>query len=258
VCCQFCFSLCSALSLELSAQNPSSVQKDAAAVNTLQVAIQALGGNSAVLGINDSVITGTLTPTKGSWMQPATFVWKTSGQEFRYEMQFQSSTQVFASGHGRPVVSKKAGVKPLFYHIVYGALPFHVPALVLLSKVADPDTALANAGPGAALGKAAAKVQVNTGTDKPTLSVTQQLWYIDAGSGLPLRVEYRAPQDTNMASWVDIAMEFGDFRQINGVLVPFAITTYEDGIAVSLLSVDSVQFNVGVAPSEFDLLGGGQ
>jgi len=53
-------------------------------------------------------------------------------------------------------------------------------------------------------------------------------------------------------------MEFGDFRQINGVLVPFAITTYEDGIAVSLLSVDSVQFNVGVAPSEFDLLGGGQ
>ena len=71
-------------------------------------------------------------------------------------------------------------------------------------------------------------------------------------------MEYRAPQDTNMASWVDIAMEFGDFRQINGVLVPFAITTYEDGIAVSLLSVDSVQFNVGVAPSEFDLLGGGQ
>jgi len=250
--------LCSVSSLKLSAQNANSVQKDAAAVNTLQVAIQALGGNTAVLGINDSVITGTLTPTKGSRMQPATFVWKTSGQEFRYEMQFQSSTRVFASGHGRPAVSKKTGVKPLFYHMVYGALPFHAPALVLLSNIADPETALANAGTGVALGKAAAKVQVNTGTDKATSSITQQLWYIDAGSGLPSRVEYRTPQDTNMASWVDVAMEFGDFRQVSGVLVPFAITTYEDGIAVSVLSVSSVQFNVGVAPSEFDLLGGGQ
>jgi hypothetical protein len=250
--------LCSVSSLKLSAQSASSVQKDVAAVDAVEGAIQALGGSDAVLAIKDSVITGTLTPTKGSWMQPGTFVWKTSGQEFRYEVQVSSNTQIFASGHGHPAVSKKSGVKPLFYHMVYGVLPFHVPALVLLSKVTDPDTALASAGPGAALGKVAATVQANTGTDKATSTITQQLWYLDTGSGLPLRVEYRMPQDTNMALWVEVAMEFGDFRQVNGVLVPFAITTYEDGLAVSVLSLSSAQFNVGLAQSEFDLLGGGQ
>lgn len=237
--------------------NPTPV-KNATALAEIEAAITAMGGDAAAIQISDSVVTGTITPTTGSWVKPATFIWKTSGPEFRYEIQRDSGNQIFASGHGKPAVSRNGNIKPLFYHMIYGGLPFHLPMIILATKITDSTTSLTDAGTVTVLAKSAYKVQINTGTNSVDASTTQQVWYCEATSHLPLRVEYRLPEATDMNQWTDAAAEFSDFRPVNGVLIPFTMTYYQGGVALSVLSISTVNFNVGIDPAEFDLLGGVQ
>ncbi len=159
--------------------NPTPV-KNATALAEIEAAITAMGGDAAAIQISDSVVTGTITPTTGSWVKPATFIWKTSGPEFRYEIRRDSASQIFASGHGRPAVSNNGIVKPLFHHMLYGAQPFQLAPVVLLWKTSDSTCSLTNAGTVTVSGRAAFKVQVNLGADSKVWAVSQQVWYCEA------------------------------------------------------------------------------
>jgi hypothetical protein len=236
----------------------ANAQKDAVAVANVEAAMAAMGGDAGWAAIKDSVITGTITPTKDSWVKPATFVWKTSGTEFRYETTRDSETQIFASGHGKPAVSSKGKVKALFYHMGQGSPPFHFPAVVLSTKLADASYSLIDAGQKNISDKNAFAVQTSSNFSDQVSAITLQTWYIEASTGLPLRVEYRLPEATSITDWQEAATEFSDYKEVGGLLVPFSMTYYLDGVALETISVNAVDFNVGLDPSEFDLLGGGK
>jgi len=237
--------------------NPTPV-KNATALAEIEAAITAMGGDAAVLQISDSVITGTITPTTGSWLKPATFVWKTSGAEFRYEIQRDSGNQIFVSGYGKPAVSRNGKVTPLFYHMAQAARPFALPAIVLLASLTDPEESLVDAGQMLVSGKAASAVRISSTEPDPVAAITLQTWYFDAATSLPLRVEYRLPGATDVTHWANAALDFADFRKAGLVTVPFDVTYSEEGVALETFSVATVDFNVGVSPSEFDLSGGGK
>jgi outer membrane lipoprotein-sorting protein len=192
-------------------QQPS---KDPQALAVLQTALSAMGGQAGVVQVTDSVATGKMTPAEGSGLKPGTFVWKTSGTEFRYETQRDSGVEILASGHGKPAVSNADKVRPLFYHITYGALAVHLPAILAATQISDANISVAYLGTEKAQGKQTVRVQANLNTDKMIAAVSQQVWYFDAASGMPLRVEYRLPADNDMSSWTDTAMEFSDYRQV--------------------------------------------
>jgi hypothetical protein len=148
-------------------------------------------------------------------------------------------------------------VKALFYHVIYGSLPFHIPSKLVSSQISDPKISISYSGLGVAQGKSALLVQVNPATsDAAEAAVRRQLWYFDTGTGLPLRVEYRIPDTTDMNAWGNAAIEFSNFKNVGGVLIPFSMTFYQEGIALSGMAIGTVDFNVGLSPSEFDLLGG--
>ena len=240
----------------------NAARKDPSAIAIVEAAITAMGGDAAVLQIKDSVVTGTIAPAaKGSWVQPASFTWKTLGPEFRYETQRDKGTQIYVSGHGQPAVSNNGKVKRLFAHVLDSSAPFHLPFLVLMPTVTDPAYSLIDSGSKTLSGKAAFTAQISYTTSDTAKadvvsSVTQQTWYVDQASGSLLRVEYRIPEATNMDYWTDAAMEFSDFRNVNGLVVPFSMTYYEAGVALATVSINAVTFNVGLDPSEFDLPGG--
>lgn len=245
--------LCNAFAASL----PTPAKKDPVALNYIQAALTAMGGSAAVAQVQDSVISGTITPTTGSWVQPASFIWKTSGSEFRTEISRSSGDQIFVSGHGKPAVSRNGTVANLYYHVSMVADPFQLPALVLASKLADPQVSIFSVGSTSLAGKAVFKVQTSSSRNAAQTAITQQIWYFDTSTGLPLRVEYRIPAAENMEQWTDAATDYSAYQQIEGLLVPFQMTYSEDGSPLETLSVSQVNFNVGSQPSEFDLQAGG-
>jgi hypothetical protein len=219
-------------------------ERDASSMATVQTAIAAMGG-SGWASVTDSVTTGKITPTQGSPVQPASFVFKTLGGEVRYDNTGDSWVHVFASGHGKPAASQSGTVKALPYHVILGQAPLFLPALVLAMRLADSNYSLIDKGTTQVQGKTAFVVQSSYSMNQPVSTITFQTWYFDSSTGLPLRVESRLPDTTNMSSWMDAATDFSNFSQVGNLVVPLTMNNSEGGSAVAVVLVNTVQFNVG-------------
>ena len=251
------FSLSSAASAQT--QSP---QRDTQAVSALHQAINALGGQAAIASLQNSAAIGTITPASAtSPVQAGKFKWEDdfSGKtyEFRYELQVGSATRVFVSGHGTPAFNNGTKLFPLPPHVSYAQPPFHLPAVMLSRELNDPNCSFSFVGVAPLNGVSAIHIrsQVNTGPIETVLSVHD--WYFDAVRGLPLRVEYLTPSNSNMTDNKLAAADFSNYKTVNGVGVPFTITASEDGHVVSIATVVSISFNNGIAPADFDLTTGG-
>jgi len=248
--------LISGSTLPILADTPA--KRDAAAVAYVQTSIAALGGDAGWQQVKDSVVQANLLPTKDSWVKPATLVWKTYGPEFRYETSRDSGTQVFVSGFGKPAVSQGDKILPLAYHVAECAPAYHLPAALLSRELADQTFSIIDAGDGTLSGEPVHTVHISSSASDLEAAATLQTWYLDQITGLPLRVEYRLPDASDMASFTDAAFDFADYRKVNDLLIPFSLTHDESGSPLEVIAVTAADFNTGLDPSEFDLLGGGQ
>jgi outer membrane lipoprotein-sorting protein len=71
-----------------------------------------------------------------------------------------------------------------------------------------------------------------TATDKPTLH-----YYLDANTGLEVRIVSERREGP-------VAQDFSDFRDIDGLKVPFAIRLSANGVQQAQIVVERVEFNV--------------
>ena len=241
-----------------SSKSQMDVKKDAAALTNIQKAIDAMGGDLGLAQIKDSIIVGSMNAAKGSKVKPSTFTWKTLGTEFRYETTRASSTNIFVSGYGKPALSTNGTVSAVFAHEALCSPVFQLPALVLSIRATDPNFSVIDKGRVVLLGKDAAVAQNSSALTSDLAAITQQTWYFDAATGLPLRVEYRIPEAANILAWTNAALDFTDFKQIDILWVPFTLSYSEEGVPVQVFSFTSANFNVGLDPAEFNLLGDGK
>jgi len=232
-------------------------QRDAQALAVLQNAVAAMGGTAAVSQVADTVITGNIQSSPGSAAQASTFKWETSGQNFRYEFQSGTTTQVFVSGHGNPANARNGTVKALSPLIALANPPLHFPGLVLAPILTNSNYSVTSGGKMTVNGVPAIKIHVFLNTDMLSALVSAQDWYFDAVSGLPLRVEHRLPDNRRPENYVQATDDFADFRVVSGLLVPFKITSYESGALVAVETITSVSFNNGLSSTEFDVPAGG-
>ena len=129
----------------------------------------------------------------------------------------------------------------------------HMPILVLLSAILNPGYTIKQATSAKIGNVLATHVHISNDADQVTHAVTPQEWYFDPNSGLPLHVDYRAPDSLNALSWTSEARDFANWQSVGGFLLPLQITNSREGTAVSTTSLSSVQFNVPVTQSQFDL-----
>jgi hypothetical protein len=103
-------------------------------------------------------------------------------------------------------------------------------------------------------GVPATHVKISDQTDVITQSVTAQDWYFDPKSGLPLRWEFLVPDTLNASSSAFAgAKEFANYQNANGILLPAQTTYFRDGRAASIVTLTSVQLNIPVPESTFNL-----
>ncbi len=232
-------------------------QRDPQALAVVQNSIAAMGGAAAAAQVTDTVVTGSIAPSTGSSIKGGAFVWKTAGSDFRYEKQGNASNQAFVSGHGRPTSIRNGAVTAFEPHIALASPPLHLPVVVLARVVANQDYAVTFLGRAEVNGAPAIKVHISLETDPISALVSPQDWYFDALSGLPLRVEHRFPDNRRPENFVSAAEDFSDFRIVAGLLVPFRITSHENGAPVAVATVMTVTFNNNLSPTEFDAPAGG-
>lgn len=233
-------------------------QRDPAAVVAVQQAVTALGGFTAAGLILDARVTGTIAPASGSSLPAGSFVWEDAPPEFRYTLQTPTEARVFASGHGQPVFEKNGVVHALFPHMATASLPFHLPAVVLAHQLRNVNCSVKLIGNTTVASNPAIHVRMSVDTDPVSAQVTPEDWYFNSVTGLPLRVEYRLPENRRADDFSVETEEFSNFQAVSGLQIPYLITIYRDEVLQGAATINSVAFNVGLSSSEFDLLPGVQ
>ncbi len=254
--------LCISATLWSQTSVTSPPQRDAAALTALARAVAAMGAQATAVQLNTVQETGTINPVTApvSDLPAGTFTWtvevKNPGYEYRHQLQSGSDISIFVSGHGSPATSFNGAIKPLLGHVALGAAPVQMPILVLVTALLDPTSTIAQATATQLGGVLATHIHISNETNRVTQALTPQEWYFDPNTGLPLRVEYHVPDPLDGLNWMSGARDFANYKAVSGFLFPLQITNWVHGTPVSVTTVSSVQLNIPVTESEFDLIAG--
>ena len=242
---------------DLRAQsNGNNSVTDAAAISVLQSSLSAMGGTSAWNSIQDWVITGSVS-SNASAQTNATFTWKGAGNEFRFEIDGNQTTNIFVSGHGAPARVVNGTSTPINYHVARANAAYHLPGFRLLQELNNSQLNIRYIGAATVQGRPAIQVHVSDDSDSIGSLVTPHDWYFEPVSFLPLRVTVRLPTNENAGDYLNGAFDFAQFQSVSGVLVPFQVSLSKDYAPQKVFAVSSTIFNSGVPSSAFDTPNGG-
>ncbi len=135
------------------------------------------------------------------------------------------------------------------------------PALTLQAALADTQSVVLYLGTDESKGKPLLHLKVArilpgqpaSVSAADTLRMTGIDFYLDPQSFLPLVLAFNTHPDDNAGVDIPVEIQFGDFRDTNGALVPFRIQKYVQGTPTLDLTVTSVSLNSGVADTTFAL-----
>jgi hypothetical protein len=225
--------------------------RDPQAIATFQSAISALGGVSAAAAIQDFSIQGTEEYAANPDPTPATFTWLNSGVEFSFTVQNANGTYTALSGHGTPAQLKHGSWIPLPPYVARSVLALHNPVFVLYTELLNQNYSLQYVGAAVVDNKPAIQIHTADNSDATGQYVTRQEWYFDLTSFLPVRVEYKIPDERNVQGSTTGSEEFSNYQSVSGLVVPYQITI--EVLHLQLIAnVTSVIFNSGLPPSIFN------
>jgi hypothetical protein len=233
-----------------AAPAPPAVARDAQALATVQSAIAAMGGAGAVAAIQDATVQGTILDQPSDGSSARSFTWMSAGSQFRTQITTGTGTRIYVSGNGSPVDQENGVSIPVPSFVAQANLPYELPALVLLNELNNPNYTISYVSTQQINGNPAIHIHTCDDTDFTSSLVTPQDWYFDTISGLPVRVEYKLPQDTDAQHPLPLSIDFANFKSASGVLVPYQLTMNE-GPVVEVATVTSVALNSGLSSSTF-------
>lgn len=229
---------------------PSPV-RDPQALATIQGALNAMGGASAVAAIQDSTVQGTMTYDSNSNMPPASFIWQTSGVEFQHTVQNSNGTYTSLSGHGKAAQLMNGNWAHLPPYNSRAELQFHIPALALYAETQNANYTFLFMGSSTISGNAAIHVHTVDNSDAIGSLVTPQEWYFDPSTYLPIRVEFKIPSQRNPHDSFPASMNFSNYQVVSGLAVPYQVRVQVWQVSKTA-TVSSVTFNSGLSASTFD------
>ena len=245
--------------LAFPAAAQQTVERDPVALAIAQQALAAMGGGQSLLSYQDSEARGTLTiavAASRNWP----IVLKSKGtKKVRVELSKPNGTNTLIVNGGRGVLKHAdRTTRRLQPYTTIGQRVSHIPVFSLLAEYWDSNVEVTYVGQAVVSGRPAEVVALSlpSGDLLPASlarAASRTLFFIDKLSGLVAKVEYDhyAENDSNAKQKVETF--FSDYRNVNGVLVPFRQITHTDGRLESELVLSSVAFNVGISDSEFAL-----
>ena len=236
------------------------IHRDAHAVTVVQNALAYLNNNSGTqpanaVTIQDSTVQGTCVSQETDSTTPTTtsIAWTAQGAQFRYDTTVSGQVNSFRSGHGAPMVMSSDGNSPLSPYTALASLPYHMPAQVLSSDLANAQYAffyrgVTNTSQGSA---DTVEVILFAGGAAP-MQLTRQVWKFLIGSGQPLEADYRIPGEDVPTVQMAMTLSYTGFAlSSSGSIFPtgFTITSPID---TATCTVSSTAINTSPASSVFD------
>jgi hypothetical protein len=234
------------------AQVPTSASPDRNAVQVVNQAITAMGGQGAWSQVSDAAVTGTCTASAAQGGGNANFRWTTQGMEFRLETDTANAGPIFLSAHGKPFVDAASGDVTLAPQYRGRMLPFHLPGLPLTTALNNSNATISFIGSETLNGISANHVRIVEFYSIAKVQGTEQNWWFDPGSGLPLRVEYQIPTQTD-SIYARFTWDFSNWSQEGAFLLPHQLGQIMNAtIPTQNCTISSVQVNTNPASTLFD------
>jgi hypothetical protein len=238
------------------AQTRPSVRQDQPAVDVLIRALNAMGGSAAWAQVVDAEVSGTCStpvPDNNGSLPSLSVRWTTQGKEFRYETDTANNGAIYLSGHGNPKIASISQPTNLAFDYGLKRLPFHLPGFQIAAALSNSSAhSLVVLGTDSVGGVSALHIHATEYLGTSKLEGSDQDWWFDPGSGLPVQVTYLLPSEDN-SHYVHLTANFGGWTQEGGILVPLQHTvTFEGLFVIRACTFQTVQTNQNPAPATFD------
>lgn len=132
------------------------------------------------------------------------------------------------------------------------------PALSFQALSTDPGLGIAYIGPESKNGAAVYHLRLFRILPGQTANITSEIAglssqdvYLDAGSYLPLFLDFNVHPDSDMNTNIPVEIQFASYVTLNGVKVPARIQKLLNGSLLLDLSISSAAINSGLAASNF-------
>ena len=260
----FLFALASALLLgSLRARRtlaaPQTAARDPQALTLIGSALKALTGPVAV---NDVTLQATVSYVAGSDEESGTATLTARGnQESLVQLNLSGGTrQEIRNGPAGAWIGPDGTAHSMALHNCWTDASWFFPALTLEAVAADPQTAVSYLGTDTSKGRPLLHLRVTRAPAGQAASVAALILglstmdiYLDPQSLLPLVLDFDVHPDNDVNTNIPVEIEFGNFQNLNGVLVPLQIQKYLQGTLLLNLVVTNLTVNSGVPSSVFAL-----
>jgi hypothetical protein len=212
---------------------------------------------------SDSTATGSVTTVAGSLTQQGTVTILTRGSaetSIQFQMPNNPWTVVFASGQANKVETAQTTVYPLERSASSQCLYFPLPFLSGILNNAD--YSVQYVGQEVVGSSTANRIVVqNTFNSTPTYQflspfTVAEIW-IDAASGLPLKIGMIRRDGGGSAPKIPISVVYSNYQTVSGVRYPFTIQEYVTETLWATINIQSVAFGTGLTDSSFPVSLGG-
>jgi hypothetical protein len=236
---------------------PQAVVRDPQALTLISSSLKALTGQAAV---NDATLQATASYVAGSDQESGAATLTALGnQESLVQLNLSSgSRQEIRNGPAGAWSGPDGTAHSMAIHNCWTDGSWFLPTLTLEAVLADPQLAVAYLGPDASKGRPLLHLQVARVLPGQSASVTALILrlsamdiYFDPQSFLPVVLDFNTHPDSDAGTNIPVEIQFGNFQNTSGALVPFHIQKYLQGTLTLDLVVTKVAINSGVPQSEF-------
>jgi hypothetical protein len=250
--------LCSLIPAALSAQQSASAAppspRDPQAVAAVQAAMAAFGGSA----VGQSQQVQAQTQSSGpSGSLPTTVTWEMAGSEFRIALSDSSGSSVIVTGHGNPMATIHGNSQAVPNHVVQAMFIPAFAGAILAREFQNPNYSLRYIGTETVNGTPCTAVRTVLPTTPVNAALTDQIWYFSNATNLPIRVIYRSPADQTPLISIPETVDLSNFTSVSGGLYPFSIVVSRQDAEVAAITLQSVNPNANIPPTDFNSTAGG-
>jgi hypothetical protein len=248
---------CSLGTRQASAQQ--AVVRDPKALTLIASSLNALSGS---VSVNDATLQATAAYVAGSDQESGTAILVARlNQESIVQLNLSGGTrQEIRNGIAGAWSGPDATVHAMANHNCLTEASWFFPALTLEAIAADPTLAVSYLGPDSSKGATLLHLQVarllpgqSAGATALISTLSTMDIYFDPKTSLPLVLDFNTHPDTDANTNLPVEIQFGNYQNANGWLVPLRIQKYLQRTLLLDLTVSNVLVNSGVPASEFAL-----
>jgi hypothetical protein len=235
------------------------VVRDPQALTLIASSLNALTGS---VSVNDATLQTTAAYVAGSDEESGTAILIARvNQESIVQLNLSGGIrQEIRNGPAGAWSGPDATVHAMANHNCLTEASWFFPALTLEAIAADPTLAVSYLGPDSSKGATLLHLQVarllpgqSAGATALISTLSTMDIYFDPKTSLPLVLDFNTHPDTDANTNLPVEIQFGNYQNANGWLVPLRIQKYLQRTLLLDLTVSNVLVNSGVPASEFAL-----